>query len=85
MSEEIKPRHIRELRNLPISEMTDEEILKCAVRRLETKAALLVYESENRLVFLGRYKKGGYHFLTLLKNAWEERYGKFKASEDSDQ
>ena len=71
-------RHIREIYNLPISQLTDEEILKCATKRLETKAAMLVYESDNRLIFLGRYKKGGYHFLTMLKKAWEDKFGKFK-------
>lgn len=71
-------RHIREIENLPISQLTDEEILKAAVKRLGTKAAMLVYESENRLVFLGRYRKGGYPFLTHLKQAWEGKFGKLE-------
>lgn len=78
MGTDIKPRHIKEIYNLPVSQLTDEEILKVAFKRLETKAAVLAYESENRLVFLGRYRKGGYHFLTMLKRAWEEKFGKFK-------
>jgi len=72
-------RNIREIRDLPISQLTDEEILKAAVYRLQTKAAMLVYESDNGgLVFLGRYKKGGYPTLTKLKRAWEDVFGKFK-------
>jgi hypothetical protein len=74
-------RNIKELLNIPVSEMSDEEILKCAVKRLDTKAAMLVYESEGRLIFLGRYKTGGYHFLTMLKKAWENEFGKFKKVE----
>ena len=78
-------RHINEIKNLPVSELTEEEILKVAVKRLGTKAAMLVYESENRLVFLGRYKKGGYHFLTWLKNAWEDKFGKFKKMDEDNE
>lgn len=78
MTENINPRHIREIENLPVTELTDEEILKVAFKRLGTMAAMLIYESEGRLVFLGRYCKGGYHFLTKLKHAWEEKFGKFK-------
>jgi hypothetical protein len=75
-------RHINEIYNLPVSELTDEEILKCAVKRLECMAAMLVYESEGRLQFLGRYKKGGYRWLTLLKRAWESEFGKFKSFDE---
>jgi len=75
-------RHIREIYDLPVSQLTDEEILKCAFKRLGTKAAMLVYESDERLVFLGRYRKGGYRFLTMLNRAWEERFGKFKKNDE---
>ncbi len=78
---EIKPRHIRELRTLPISEMTDEEIAKAACDRLGAKTLLLVYDDGEQCAFLGRYKKGGYHLLTCLQRAWEEKFGKFKKFE----
>ena len=80
MKVDIKPRHIKDIENLPISQLSDEEILKVAFKRLGTSAAMLVYESENRLVFLGRYSipKKGYHFLSQLKKAWEKEFGKFK-------
>ncbi len=71
-------RHIREIYDLPVSQLTDEEILKCAVKRLETKAAMLVYECDDRFIFLGRYRKGGYSLLTMLKRAWVDKFGKWK-------
>lgn len=74
-------RHISEIYELPVSQLTDEEILKCAVKRLETKAAMLVYESEDKFIFLGRYKKGGNRLLTMLNKAWVERFGKWKKLE----
>lgn len=80
MSIDIKPRNIRILRELPISEMTDEEILKAAVDRLKTKAAMLCYDDQEskRVVFLGRYKKDGRIILRQLQVAWEEKFGKWK-------
>ena len=75
-------RHIREIYGLPVSQLTDEEILKCAFKRLRTKAAMLVYESDNRLIFLSRFGKGGRHFLQSLKEAWEDKFGKFKKFEN---
>ncbi len=84
MAVEIKPRHIRELRTLPISEMTDEEITKAALDRLQTKALLLVYDDGQRWVFLGRYKRGGLNMLNVLKSVWEDKFGKFKKIETED-
>jgi hypothetical protein len=45
---DIKPRHIKEIENLSMWQLTDEEILKVAFKRLQSKAAMLVYESEGR-------------------------------------
>ena len=78
MSTEIKPRHIRELRTLPINEMTDEEIAKAALDRLKTKSLMLVYTDDERWIFLSMYKKGGLQMLNCLKTAWEDKFGKFK-------
>ena len=74
----INPRHITTLRNLPISELTDEEIVKAARDRLGSKAAMLVYEDDGRLNFLGHYRKDGRDYLTDLQLAWEDKFGKFK-------
>lgn len=81
---EIKPRHIRILRELTISEMTDEEILKAAFDRLKTKAAMLCYEDpeSKRVVFFGRYKDGGRIILRQLQVAWEEKFGEWKKIEE---
>jgi len=69
MADEIKPRHIKDLRIIAISDMTDEEIVKAALDRLKTRALLLVYDDGERWVFLGRYKKGGLQMLNVLKTA----------------
>lgn len=80
MPNDIKPRNIRILRELPISQMTDEEIVKAAMDRLNTNSVLLTYNDvENKAyVFLGRYSKGGLPMQRELKYAYEEKFGKFK-------
>jgi len=77
-------RHIREIKDLPISELTDEEIVKATMYRLNTKAVMLAYDDpeRNRWVFLGHYKKDGRTMLTQLSRAWEEKFGKFKKMEE---
>lgn len=76
-------RNIREIRTLPISELTDEEIVKATMDRLKARCVMLVYEdNENRISFLGRYKKGGYLLLSQLKKAWEEKWGKLTKIEE---
>lgn len=50
----INLRHIRELRDIPVSEMTDEEIVKAAMDRLKTKSVMLVYDNDGQYTFLGR-------------------------------
>lgn len=74
----MKARHIRIIEKLPVSELTDEEIAKAAMHRLDSKAVLLIYESEDRLNFIGRYRNNARYILTHLKHAYEEKYGKFK-------
>lgn len=74
-------RHIKEIEKLPISDLTDEEILKCTVKRLNTKAAILIYEDEGNITSLWRYKKTGYPYLTQVKKVLENAFGKFKSIE----
>ncbi|WP_019540581.1 hypothetical protein [Proteiniphilum acetatigenes] len=66
MPNDIKPRNIRILRELPISQMTDEEIVKAAMDRLKSKAAVLGYLDDNRWVFSWRYKNGAYPLIKSL-------------------
>lgn len=77
-------RNIRELRNLPVSEMTDEEIVKAAMDRLQTNSIMLIYNDieDQRYIFLGRYKKGGRLMLRQLQIAYEDKFGKFKKIEE---
>jgi hypothetical protein len=79
-------RHIREIENLPVNQLTDEEILKATMKRLKTKSIMLVYDDEenNKWVFLGRYKKGGLLMMKRLREAWEEKFGKFKKMEEEE-
>lgn len=69
--EDIKPRNIRILRELPISEMTDEEIVKAAMDRLKSKTVMLGYLDEGRWIFHWRYKRGYLSFITGLKHHLE--------------
>ena len=71
-------RNIRDIRLLPVSELTDEEILKAAVDRLQTKAAMLVYDDDTKWIFLYRVKEGGYPLINRLKHAYEDKFGKMK-------
>jgi hypothetical protein len=77
-----KPRNIRVLRSLPISEMTDEEIVKAALDRLQSKSIMLCYDDGERQVFMGRYRKDGKRFIEELKFAWEAKFGKLKSIKD---
>lgn len=80
-------RNIREIRTLPVSELTDEEIVKAAMDRMKTRAVMLVYEDPDNygFVFLGRYKRGGRLALRQLEVAWEEKLGKFRKLEEEDE
>ncbi len=76
-------RNIREIRTLPISELTDEEIVKATMDRLKAECVMLVYEdNENGIVFLGRYRKSGSLLLNQLKKAWEDKWGKLTRLEE---
>ena len=77
-------RHLREIKDLPVSELTDEEIVKAAMHRLGANAAMLVYSDENQTYFIGRYRKGGRMVLRQLQSAWEERFGKLNRIEQED-
>lgn len=79
-------RNIREIRTLPISELTDEEIVKATMDRLKTNSVLLVYNDieDQRFIFLGRYSKGGLPMQRELRYAYEEKFGKFKKLEEDE-
>lgn len=71
-------RHIREIENLPVNQLTDEEICKAAMYRLNSNFAMLIYHDmeNNRLVFLGRYRKDGRQLNAKLIKVYEREYGK---------
>lgn len=74
-------RHIREIENLPINKLSDQEIVKAALFRLKSAAVLMVYEDNGQLVFIGQYSnsKNGNKYITWMKRAWEDKFGKFKS------
>lgn len=79
-------RNIREIRTLPISELTDEEIVKATMDRLKTNSVMLIYNDveDQRYIFLGRYRKEGRLMLRQLQIAYEEKFGKFKKLEEEE-
>lgn len=80
-------RNIRDIRKLPVSNLTDEEIVKAAMDRLRTRAVLLCYENPDNnldIVFLSRYKKGGRLMLRQLQLAWEDKFGKWEKIENEE-
>jgi hypothetical protein len=80
-------RHIREIENLPISELSDEEIAKAAMYRLKAKFAALVYmDEEGHSFFICRYKNSaGRQFWSMLIKAWEGKFGKMHRIDDKDE
>lgn len=79
-------RNIRDIRSLSVSELTDEEIVKAAMDRIKTRSIMMVYENPDdlKLIFLGRYGKGGRLMLRQLQIAWEEKFGKFNNIEEEE-
>ena len=47
---------------------------------------MMVYENPDdlKLIFLGRYRKGGRLMLRQLQIAWEEKFGKFNNIEEEE-
>ena len=66
MQNDIKPRSIRILRELPISQVTDEEIVKAALDRLQSKSVMLGYIDDGRWIFQWYYKIGFYPYVKPL-------------------
>ena len=66
-------RNIKVIRNLPISQLTDEEILKATIEHLDCKAAVLIYyDRNNGVAWLAKWKNKfpeGKKFLIWLKKS----------------
>lgn len=73
-------RNIKELRKLPISELTDEEIAKAAMDRLGAKMVALCYlDQGGQSYFIVRIKDNeGKVFWNKMKAVWENVVGKVK-------
>lgn len=64
-------RHIRELKNLPVSQMTDEEILKAGMHRLGANFMVMIYADSSDTYSFWRYKNGeGLKNFKLAKRFW---------------
>lgn len=73
-------RRIHEIKNLPISQLTDEEIAKVAMYRLKAKGIVLAYMDENNgaAMFYRWKNKTGKLFCDVLKKIWDNKIGKQK-------
>ena len=68
-------RRISEIKNLPISELTDEEIAKATLYRLRAKGIVMAYmDEDDGAGFLYRWKnKNGKLFCDTLKKIWKDK------------
>lgn len=82
-----KARHINAIKNLPISQLTDDEIVKAAMYRLEANCCAIMYQNEEgQSYFLTRYKnKQGKQFVNRMLLAWEGKFGKMTRIKKTDQ
>lgn len=73
-------RSITQINKLPVSELTDEEIAKAAMYRMEAKSAMLVYLDKNNVPYFvgGHRAEIGKAFHRQLISAWKIRFGKLK-------
>ncbi len=73
-------RRISEIKNLPITQLSDEEIVKAAMHRLEGNYAMLIYLGKDENVFfLGRWRNAkGRNYAKVIMKAWEDKFGKMK-------
>lgn len=71
-------RHIREIKDLPISQLTDAEIIKAAMYRLDAQAVAMMYvDKEGQSYFFTRYRhKVGGSYVRMWLKAWESLFGK---------
>lgn len=67
-------RRINEIKNLPISELTDEEIAKAALHRLHAKGVVFAYmDEQDGAAFFSRWKnKNGKLFCDVLMKIWNK-------------
>jgi len=72
-------RTILEIRKLPMSELTDEEIAKGALDRLNANAIVFGYSDKaGNVYFFSRYKNKSSWFITKCRKALESVFGKMK-------
>lgn len=75
MPNDIMPRNIRILREIPISQMTDEEIVKAAMDRLNTNSVMLAYLDEGRWNFIHWYRNGFFSHVKELIEHMDNWFG----------
>jgi hypothetical protein len=65
---------------LPISELTDEEIAKAAMYRLNTKSLMFIYEDleSEKIIFITRWKKDGRKVCSKIKKAIQDNFCKIE-------
>lgn len=73
-------RHIRQIKDLPISQLSDAEIIKAAMYRLDAQAVAMMYvDKSGQSYFFTRYRHNtGGSFVRIWMQAWEKVFGKMK-------
>lgn len=71
-------RHIRQIKDLPISQLSDAEIIKAAMYRLDAQAVAMMYvDKSGQSYFFTRWRhKAGRPFVRMWMQAWEKMFGK---------
>lgn len=71
-------RHIRQIINLPISQLSDAEIVKAAMHRLNAQGVALMYvDQDGNEYFFTRWRhKIGKSYVSRWMKAWEALFGK---------
>ncbi len=72
-------RHISQIKDLPISELTDEEIAKAAMHRVDAIGIIVTYIYKDECNTFYRWRNGlARHYIMLMRKAWDSFYGKMK-------
>lgn len=76
----LEPRKISEIKDLPISQLSDEEIVKAAMYRLDaTYCAIMYRDREGNSFYIDRWKsKYGKVFGDRCRKDWENTFGNMR-------
>lgn len=77
-------RRIHEIKDLPISQLSDEEICKAAMYRLNARVCILIYDDQTSVQTFVRWNSARDKFIWReLKKAYDNYLGKIKTHKQS--